>query len=571
MGIKEAYRLIAPSLRKQLPAVIAITLLSALLDLVGIAALVSILLLVLDESAITSNATLSAIYDWFGFSSTTTFAVVVAIGVLLIILLKSAAGVLFSNYLHRYTIRLYHDLSRRMFDNYLNRGLLFVRNHNTADLVNTINSLCYRFAIYVAGTLLTMATEGIVLLLLVVALTIYSPIVVVMAAVLFVPMGMLYARVVRRKLVENGTEENRQQIAQNKAMFEALRGYGEVVINNAKPYISRRFGERLDLLGRYSLRANRMRSIARYLTEISLVAGVVVIMAVGVAMGEPLAQLKVLLGVFAVASYRMVPAINRILTNHTEYKRHTFIIETLTTELASHNKVVEELPTEERMPFEHTIELQDVTFAYTPESEPVLRNLSLSISKGERVGITGPSGAGKSTLLNIIAALIEPDKGMVSVDGTPITPSNRRHWQNNIAYVSQELFLPDVSIAENIAFGKERSEIDNEHLWSAIRAARLEEFVNSLPNGIDSITGEGGSRLSGGQRQRIGIARALYRKADLLLFDEATSSLDRQTEQEVVEAIEALSKADHSLTILIVSHHPKSLELCERIITIPQP
>ncbi len=571
MGIKEAYRLISPPLRRQLPAVLAITLLSALLDLVGIAALVSILLIVLDEGAIYSNTTLSAIYEWTGLSSTTTFAVVVALGVLLVILMKSAAGVIFADYLHRYTIRLFNDLSQRMFNNYLGRGVLFVRNNNTAELVNNINSLCYRFSIYVVGTLLTIASEGIVLSLLVIGLTIYSPIVVVMAAVLFVPMGIIYARVVRRKLVENGTKENQEQVAQNKAMFEALRGYGEVVINNAKPYISRRFAERLGLLGHYSLRANRMRSIARYLTEISLVAGVVVIMAVGAAMGEPLSQLKVILGLFAVASYRMVPAINRILANHTEYKRHTFIIEKLTNYLASHTEEPEEPVTEEQLPFDHSIELRNISFAYTAESKPVLHNLSLSIAKGERIGITGPSGAGKSTLLNIIAALIEPDTGSLEVDGTPITASNRRLWQNNIAYVSQELFLPDVTIAENIAFGKERSEIDNERLWSAIRAAQLEELVASLPDGIDTTTGEAGSRLSGGQRQRIGIARALYRKADLLLFDEATSSLDSQTEREIVEAIEALSNADHSLTIVIISHHPKSLELCGRIINIPQP
>ena len=567
MGIREAYRLISPTHRKRLPAVVVASIVAALLDLVGIAALISVLLLVLDEEAVVAHPAIGAVYDWCGFTSTGSFVIAVALLVLGVIIIKSFLAVVIGDRLHRYSISLYHDLSRRMFNNYLGRGLLFIRAHNTTTLVNNVNSLCYRFALYVVGTLLTILTEAILLVVLLGALTIYNPTIMALAAAVFIPTALIYSRVVRKRMIENGTGENREQVAQNKAMFETLRGYGDMIIGNARPYVSRRFADNLQRLGNYSIKANRMRTISRYTTELSLVAAVVLIITVGLATGSNLGDLKIVLGIFAMAAYRMIPAINRILASWTEYKRHAYVIETLTTELADADSIATD-DTTERLPFESEIKLEGVTFGYSDEAEPVIKNLSLTIGKGERIGIKGPSGAGKSTLFNIIAALIEPQSGTLSVDGVEITADNCRKWQNNIAYVSQELFLPDQSIAENVAFGVEPSKIDRARLAEALRAASLDELVASLPEGADTITGEAGCRLSGGQRQRIGIARALYKQASVLLFDEATSSLDHQTAEEIVESIERLSAADKSLTILFISHNDQTLDFCERIFNL---
>ncbi|MBR7101986.1 MAG: ABC transporter ATP-binding protein [Tidjanibacter sp.] len=569
MGIKEAYRLISPPLRKRLPAVVVASIVAALLDLVGIAALISVLLLVLDETAVVTNPTIGAIYDLFGFGSVSAFVTTVALVVLGVIIVKSLLAVLIGDSLHRFSISLYHDLSRRMFNNYLGKGLLFIRQHNTTTLVNNVNSLCYRFAILVVGSLQVVLTEAILLVVLLGALTIYNPRILALAAVVFIPTALIYSRVVRKRMIENGTGENREQVAQNKAMFETLRGYGDMVIGNAQEYVSQRFANNLQRLGRYSVKANRMRTISRYTTELSLVAAVVLIITVGLATGSEIGSLKIVLGVFAMAAYRMIPAINRILASWTEYKRHTYVIETLTTELADAEQVVTDNTTE-RLPFNSEIRLDNITFGYSDEGEPVLRNLSLRIGKGERIGIKGPSGSGKSTLFNIIAALIEPQSGTLSVDGEQITDTNRRRWQNNIAYVSQDLFLPDQSIAENVAFGIEPSKIDRARLQEALRAASLDELVASLPEGADTVTGEAGCRLSGGQRQRIGIARALYKQASVLLFDEATSSLDQQTAEDIVASIESLSAADKSLTILFISHNDQTLDFCERIYNLDQ-
>ena len=539
---------------------------SAAVDLLGIAALVSVLLVVLDENIVTNNPLVGKIYGALGFTSESGFVVAVCVTVVALIALKGVLGVALSQVRARYMLLLYADLSKRMYDNYLSRGLLFVRSHHTTTLVNNVNAVCHRFASGVVSSLLGILTEVIIVVTLLVLLSLYNPMIVALALAVFVPIALLYSRIIRRRMVENGKEENRLQVGQNKTMYEALRGYADIEIAGAKPTITKRFAKGIDSLRYYSLRAIRMRAASSYVVEFSLVLGVVAVIILGIAMGHSVGTLKLFLGVFAVAAYRIVPSISRIVGGWTEYKRNSYVVDLLTEELSGE---VEPTPqTSEKLPFNHCVELSNVAFGYTP-SERVLDGYSLTIRKGERVGIQGTSGKGKTTLFNLFAGLFVPAEGELRVDGKAVDdPLKRRMWQNNVAYVSQDLFIPDQTIAENIALGVEREDIDPERLARAIEAARLGEFVASLPEGVDTITGEAGCRLSGGQRQRIGIARALYKEASVLMFDEATSSLDEKTEREVVEAVAGLSESNRDLTILFISHNARTLGFCDRIVEL---
>ena len=539
---------------------------SAAVDLLGIAALVSVLLVVLDENIVTNNPLVGKIYGALGFTSESGFVVAVCVTVVALIALKGVLGVALSQVRARYMLLLYADLSKRMYDNYLSRGLLFVRSHHTTTLVNNVNAVCHRFSSGVVSSLLGILTEVIIVVTLLVLLSLYNPMIVALALAVFVPIALLYSRIIRRRMVENGKEENRLQVGQNKTMYEALRGYADIEIAGAKPTITKRFAKGIDSLRYYSLRAIRMRAASSYVVEFSLVLGVVAVIILGIAMGHSVGTLKLFLGVFAVAAYRIVPSISRIVGGWTEYKRNSYVIDLLTEELSGE---VEPTPqTSEKLPFKQSVELSRVSFGYTPE-ERVLDSYSLTIRKGERVGIQGTSGKGKTTLFNLFAGLFIPAEGKLRVDGKAVDdPLKRRMWQNNVAYVSQDLFIPDQTIAENIALGVEREDIDPERLARAIEAARLGEFVSSLPEGVDTITGEAGCRLSGGQRQRIGIARALYKEASVLMFDEATSSLDEKTEREVVEAVAGLSESNRDLTILFISHNARTLGFCDRIVEL---
>ena len=280
-------------------------------------------------------------------------------------------------------------------------------------------------------------------------------------------------------------------------------------------------------------------------------------------------QSQLLFGVFAVAALRLMPSVRGIMSGWAtiRYNRYTIPIlrEAALHEPASAHPGV---PTRETLPFEREISVRNLSFRFTEESRELFHGLTLTIRKGERIGIRGASGAGKTTLFNLLLGLYEPTSGEIAVDGTPLTAANRRAWQNRIGYVSQRLFLTDGTFAANVAPGVPAAEIDRRRVTEALEAAQLGEFIASLPLGIDTPVGECGSCLSGGQRQRIGIARALYRRADVLFFDEATSALDSRTEGEINRSIAAIAARNPGLTLLVIAHRETSLEYCDRIITL---
>jgi ATP-binding cassette subfamily B protein len=219
------------------------------------------------------------------------------------------------------------------------------------------------------------------------------------------------------------------------------------------------------------------------------------------------------------------------------------------------------------LPFSKCIQLDNIGFQYSLDSKWVLSGINLTISKGSRIGFMGTTGGGKSTLLDIVMGLLEPTSGSLLVDGVLIDAANMGAWRSHIAHVPQSIYLADATIAENIAFGIDSSLIDLGRVERATGYAQLSKFIDELPGRYDTRVGERGVRLSGGQRQRIGIARALYKQADVLVFDEATSALDGNTEGEVMEAINSLSK---DLTIIMVAHRLTTLKSCDLVVEVSQ-
>jgi HlyD family secretion protein len=213
------------------------------------------------------------------------------------------------------------------------------------------------------------------------------------------------------------------------------------------------------------------------------------------------------------------------------------------------------------------ISLENVSFRYPGKNELVLNQMNISIPVKKIIGIVGPSGSGKSTLVDILLGLIEPQKGSLKIDGKIINNQNRRSWQNSIGFVAQAIFLSEGTIAENVAFGISKNQINFNQVDNALKLANLEEFVKDLKNGVHTKVGERGVQLSGGQRQRIGIARALYHQAKILVFDEATSSLDGITEKMIMQAVHKFSDEK---TIIMIAHRLKTVEKCDQIFFIDE-
>lgn len=305
-------------------------------------------------------------------------------------------------------------------------------------------------------------------------------------------------------------------------------------------------------------------SSPRYLVEalsMVFIAGVAYALARqvdGIAKGLPI------LGALALGAQRLLPLLQQVYAAWAGIKSNQFSIGDAL-DLLDQPLPAVSAPVTQPLPFQHVINLNDISFRYGPTTPLVLQGVGLTISKGARVGFIGTTGSGKSTLLDIIMGLLSPTGGEFAIDGQVITPANCRVWQAHIAHVPQAIFLTDGTIEENIAFGVPQNKIDSQRVHDAAKQAQIAEAIESWPLQYKSLVGERGVRLSGGQRQRIGIARALYKQADVIIFDEATSALDNETEQAVMQSIEGLSK---QLTILIIAHRLTTLKNCTQIVEL---
>lgn len=535
----------------------------ALLNFVGLAALLPVLYLILDSESIHSSAILQKVYSFCGFGSDKQFVITVAVAVVLLIVIKNLINLLLYRVERDYIYSLYRHLSRRLFVGYFSQGLQFIKKENSAVLSRNVNIVCYTFIAGVLRPMATIASEILLLLMIFTSIAIYSPMGALLAVAVFIPVAWLYFALMRRRLDRYGNTENEAQRRKYRDVIETFRGYADVEINNAFDHRLSLFERELDTIVKVGRKNATISMLPQYLTETGLVVGMALLLCLGTIWAS--ADMKLLFGVFAVAGLRLLPSARNIMGAWSALRYNRYTIDVL-----NEAKVeVEVKPkSNEQLALNETIEVRDLSFRFENGTADTLHNLSLTIHKGEKVGINGESGVGKTTLLNILLGLYTPSKGGVYIDGEELQGELLRKWQNSIGYVSQNTFLSDSTILANIALGCEEHEVDMKQIDRCIEAASLSEFIASLPNGINTRIGECGALLSGGQRQRIGIARALYKNADILFFDEATSSLDNTTEQSINRAIENLSTSNENLTIVVVAHRDSSLDYCDRIITL---
>ena len=539
--MRSILRSLPAAFRRRGLRIAATLVLRAVLNLAGLAALLPVLTLVLDPAGFEGDGPLATVYVWSGVASPRTFALAVCGAVVGFIVLKCGVNFLLARAERRYIYDLYRTLSRRLYIAYHDRGLAFINNSNSSVLARNVNVVCLAFAAGVLRPAAAMIAEAMLFVLLFASLALYTPLAALLSVVIFLPAVWLYYALVRNRI------------------------NADIELSDAFPGMLRAFDRTMDEVVRTRSREADIGQLPQLFTEIGLAVGMALLAAVSFGGG----QSQLLFGVFAVAALRLMPSVRGIMSGWATIRYNRYTIPILR-EAALHEPASAhpEVTTRETLPFEREISVRNLSFSFTEESRELFHGLTLTIRKGERIGIRGASGAGKTTLFNLLLGLYEPTSGEIAVDGTPLTAANRRAWQNRIGYVSQRLFLTDGTFAANVAPGVPDAEIDRRRVTEALEAAQLGEFIASLPLGIDTPVGECGSRLSGGQRQRIGIARALYRRADVLFFDEATSALDSRTEGEINRSIAAIAARNPGLTLLVIAHRETSLEYCDRIITL---
>lgn len=538
--LKRIYRLLQPDERKKAWRVAVTVFFSALLDFVSLAALLPILYFLLEGG---ENKQAALFFCLFAVS---------------VIVVKTLSGIFFSRYQQRYLLNFYKRLSFSLFSAYYRRGLLYIREQGSNKLGYEVNVLCYAFSQSLLSPLLRMAADGLLIILVTIALLIYDGTTVLMIYATFLPFMCIYLFGVRKQVKKYGKMELEAKREQARVVMDTFRGFSELEVSGAFPSLQASFLEGMDKVSINRIKLNTILQLPLFLSELSVIIGLGLL----VAFGE--GDVKLLIGVFAIAAFRLLPALRGLLSGWTQVQNVMFCLDIIEAGLKNEHEETDTCDTQE-MPFEQAISIEKLTYSY-PDSPNVLENFNCRIAKGEYVGWSGSSGIGKSTLFNLLIGLLSPTSGTIRIDGTPLTAENRKAWLRHIGYVPQEVFIFNGTLAENIALGCKQT--DRERIKEILEKVSLNDWVSTLPEGLDTTLGEAGGKLSGGQKQRIGIARALYKEADVLFLDEATSALDNQTEKEVNETLMHLKENYQGLTILSIAHRESSLAYCDRIITL---
>ena len=536
--LKQIYGLLSKEDRKRGVVIALSVLLRTLLDFAGIAALIPVLLTI------------------FGKTVDMKKALLVCLAALVFVLLKNALSVMLARFQSRFLLDLYKEFSRKIFCNYYYRGLLFLKGKSSVQLGHEVTFVCYMFSLCVLSPIFRIAGEALLLTLIVVSLMLWEPMVGVLLCLVFLPMAMLYIWVLKGKLRKYGAEELEARRTQSRTVVEAFRGYTELEISQAFQSSLTSFDNGLNVINHNRLRMETMQMLPSCLSEVSIVIGLALLLLVAQN------DLGVVGGIFAVAAYRMIPAVRSILNGWNTFQNASYSIDVVMDGLKEEDVPVKD--TNGNFTFHKDMEIKDLGFTF-PDGGVILEHFQETIRRGERIGVRGPSGSGKSTLFNLLLGFFPPTSGEIRIDGKILTPANRHQWHKLVGYVPQEIFIIQGSLADNIALGQP---IDEEKIKYVLKQVQLEEWLSGLPDGMNTSLGEYGSRLSGGQKQRIGIARALYKDAEVLFFDEATSALDSYTEHEINAALQELSDTHKELTMIIIAHRESSLTFCDRIIDL---
>jgi ABC-type bacteriocin/lantibiotic exporter with double-glycine peptidase domain len=456
------------------------------------------------------------------------------------------------------------DISVGIYRRTLYQPYLVHVGRNTSEVVAGVTIKTNHVISNVFGPALTLISSVLILLAVVAVLLAVDPVV---AITVFTGFGIPYVLVAlfTRKRTTAESERISTELNQAiKSLNEGLGGIREVLIEGAQSVYCDDYHSSDLKMRRAQASLLFISQFPRYLIE-SLGMVLIALIAYSLALREGgIIGVLPILGALALGAMRLLPVLQQAYAAWSAIQggrsqlRDT--VELLEQAIPSCTK-----SDIEPLTFQHELNLNQVTFRYTPSSPDIVKRINLSIRKGERVGFIGTSGSGKSTLLDIIMGLLPATDGQITVDGVALRASNQRAWQSQLAHVPQTIFLTDRSVAENIAFGVPRASIDMARVREAAMQARIADLIESWPKGYAALVGERGVRLSGGQRQRIGIARALYKRASIIVLDEATSALDNETEEAVMKSIEGLSS---SLTILVIAHRLSTLRMCDRIIEL---
>ncbi len=454
------------------------------------------------------------------------------------------------------------ELKKEVYAKTLYQSYEYHVAHNSSQLISLVTEKVGR-AIF-AGILhvLMLSSALVTSIAIITTLILLNPIVALIAFTVLGGGYILAGFLARKKIQENGRIIAQNQPQAVKCMQEGLGGIRDIILEHNQKIFIDTYAQTATTMELAGMRNSFLGNLPKTLIEILSIT-LIATLAYYLQVIEGEQQVLPLLGALALGAQKLLPALQQVYFSWSTINGALPVIDEVVEQLSKESpKDIEESRAIKPLPFTKEIKVNNLSFRYQGTDNGVLKAINLTIKKGQKAGFIGKTGSGKSTLLDIIMGLLKPIGGHIEIDGVKIDETNITQWQKNIAHVPQSIFLTDATIAENIAFGIPKEQIDTEKVKEAAKKASLDRFVEELPEKYDTFVGERGVQLSGGQRQRIGIARALYKEAPVIVFDEATSALDDATEKSVMEAINNLSE---DLTILMIAHRLSTLEGCDII------
>jgi ABC-type bacteriocin/lantibiotic exporter with double-glycine peptidase domain len=436
---------------------------------------------------------------------------------------------------------------------------------NSSEVISGISGKANGVIYSIILPVLTLISAGIMLSAILMALLSVEPLIALVAFGGFGLIYMVIIRLTRKQLLTDSQCMARESVQVIKSLQEGLGGIRDVLIDGSQATYCQIYRNADLPLRRAQGNSIFISTSPRYGME---ALGMLLITALAYTLAQQsdgIEKTIPILGALALGAQRLLPVLQQAYGSWSGIQSGQASLQDTLKLLDQPVPDDVDQPAVKPLAFQQYIDLKQLSFRYSPQTPWVLRNVDLTIAKGSRVGFIGTTGSGKSTLLDIVMGLLQPTDGSLEIDGRPVTPTSNRAWQAHIAHVPQAIFLADSTIEENIAFGVPKDQIDPERVRQAAQQAQIADIIETWPEQYKTFVGERGIRLSGGQRQRIGIARALYKQADVIIFDEATSALDNETELEVMQAIETLGD---DVTVLIIAHRLTTLRMCSRVVEL---
>jgi ABC-type multidrug transport system fused ATPase/permease subunit len=556
--MKKIYALLDPGFKKKALLLLFLMFIGIIVELLGLGMILPLLTVLSSPNIAAAYPDTQPLLDFLG-NPTQKGLIFIALETLIgIYLFKGLFLVFLAWYQTNFAYSLSSHLSSKLLQGYMAKPYSFHLNKNSADLIQNLTGEVSQLT-GATTNLFMLITETSAILGIMILLVVVEPKGALTVIFLFGLLAFIFHRLTKKKLLTWGSKRQIHDSFRYQYLLQSFGGVKDIMLLGKTLYFTNRFNQHNQASFNLNIKYATLQNIPRLWFEVVGVIGLVILIVSLINQGQSLEAIIPTLAVFLAAAFRIIPSLNRMVAAVQTIKYAEPSINRLHSEILELKDLKLELNTKP-IPFKDKIQFSNVHFKYEGNDKDFLV-VNFNIPVGKTVGFIGKSGSGKSTSIDILLGLLKPSSGKVFVDDNDIH-ENIRGWQNQIGYVPQTIYFLDDTLRNNIAFGLEPDQINESLVLQAIKLAQIEEFVKSLPEGLDTIIGENGVRISGGQRQRIGIARALYNQPTVLVLDEATSALDNDTEDGIMNSISALHGKK---TIIIVAHRLRTVAMCDQL------